>query len=234
MTSTVVHSRARDVGQPDGSLLAPGPYRGLPATADTFARESRIDELAYLAGADPVDFRLGLLDDPRLADVVEAAARRFGWRLSGRPAGCNALWAKGWLRRGAGVAVGLDQGRRVATCAEVRPDKAGQLRVTRIATAFDCGAVVHRAAVISQIEGGTVMALGGALFGSGASDCGSTGGPSLRGYAVPSLADSPEVDVVLLDRPDLPPAGVGETPLIALAPAIANAIFAVTGLRCER
>jgi nicotinate dehydrogenase subunit B len=232
MTSTLVNSRLHEISKPDVSLLAQGPYRALPATADTFARESQIDELAYVAGADPVDFRLGLLDDARLAAVIEAAARRFGWRFFPCPAGRPALWAKGWLRCGAGIAAGLEPGRRVATCAEVHPDGSGQLRVTRVVTAYECGAVADRAAVISQIHASTVMALGGAVFGPGALDCGSIGGLSLSGYEVPSAADLPEVDVVLLDHPDLPSAGVGETPLIALAAAIANAIFAVTGRRC--
>jgi CO/xanthine dehydrogenase Mo-binding subunit len=234
MTSTLVNSSPRDISDMDGSLLAQGPYRALPEIADTFARESHIDELAYVAGVDPVDFRLGLLDDARLAAVTEAAARRFGWRFFSCPAGRPALWAKGWLRCGAGIAAGLEQGRRVATCVEVRPDGIGQFRVTRIVTAYECGAVADRAAVISQIQGGIVMAAGGALSGPGASDCGSTGGRSLSGYQVPTAADPLEVDVVLLDRPDLPSAGVGGTPLIALAPAIANAIFAVTGRRCVR
>jgi nicotinate dehydrogenase subunit B len=97
-------------------------------------------------------------------------------------------------------------------------------------TAFECGAVVNPGAVIGQIEGGTVMALG-ALSGSVAFDRDQISSPSLRSYQVPSLTDAPKVDVVLLDRPDLPSAGVGETPLIALAPAIANAIFAATGRR---
>ena len=79
MTSIVVNSRTRDTSEPDRSLPhAQGLYRALHATAETFARESRIDELAYVAGADPVDFRLGLLEDERLAAVTEAAARRFG------------------------------------------------------------------------------------------------------------------------------------------------------------
>jgi CO/xanthine dehydrogenase Mo-binding subunit len=197
MTSAVVNPTLRDVSDP-------GPYRTLPATADTFVRESHVDELAYLAGVDPVDFRLGLLDDLRLAAVVRAAARRFGWRFGPCPAGRPGLWARGWLRRGAGIAAGLEQGRRVATCAEVRPDGVGQLLVTRIVTAYECGAVADRSAVTGQIRGGTLLALDG---------------------------DCPEVDVLLLDRPDLPWAGVGETPLIALAPAIASAIFAVTGWR---
>jgi isoquinoline 1-oxidoreductase len=118
----------------------------------------------------------------------------------------------------------------VVTCAEVRPDGIAQLRVTRIVTAFECGAVVNPDMVISQIEGGTVVALG-ALSGSVAFDRDQIGSPSLPGYQVPSVADAPKVDVVLLDRPDLPSAGVGGTPLTALAPAIANAIFAATGRR---
>jgi len=205
MTSTVVNPGPPDISEPDGGPLTQGPYRALPTTADTFTRECHVDELAYLAGADPVEFRLGLLDDARLAAVTRAAARRFGWWSAPCPAGRPALWAKGWLRCGAGIAAGLEQGRRVATCAQVRPDGAGQLGVTRIVTAYECGAAADRLAVISQIRAGTVMAL--------------------------DAADPPEVEVVLLDRPDLPSAGVGETPLIALAPAIANAIFAVTGWR---
>jgi isoquinoline 1-oxidoreductase len=214
MTSIVVNSRTRGTSEPDRSPHAPGLYRILRAPADTFARESHIDELAYVAGVDPVNFRLGLLDDERLATVIRAAARRFGWQFPWCPAGGPALWAKGWLRRGAGIAVGREEGRRVATCAEVRPDGIGQLRVTRIVTAYEGGAVVNPGAVISRIEDITVMALGGALFGS-----------------VASGTDAPKLDVMLLDRPDLPSADVGETPLVALAPAIANAIFAATGRR---
>ncbi len=187
------------------------PYRALCPAGGTFARESHIDDLAYRAGADPVDFRLGLLDDERLAAVIEAATGRFGWRFPSCPAGRPALWAKGWLRRGAGIAVGLGAGRRVATCAEVRSDGAAQLRVTRIVTAYECGSVANRDAVIGQIKSDTVTAL--------------------SSYLVPTVTAGPELDVVLLDRPDRHCAGVGETPLLALAPAIANAIFMATGQR---
>jgi len=228
--SILVDSRTRDISEPDRSLRAQGPYLAPYATVGTFARESHIDELAYRAGVDPVDFRLGLLDDERLAAVIEGAARRFGWRFPWCPAGGPASWAKGWLRRGAGIAAGLEAGRRVATCAEVRPDGIAQLRVTRIVTAYECGAVVNRDAVIGQIEDGTLTVLG-ALFGSVAFDRDQIGSPSLSGYQVSGLADAPKVDVVLLHRPDLASAGVGETPLIALAPAIANAVFAATGRR---
>jgi len=216
---------------PAASPYAQGPYRALSATANTFARESHIDTLAYVAGADPLRFRLGHLDDERLAAVLEAAAARFGWHPGWAPAGRPA-WRDGrWVWRGAGLAVGLDKGGRVATCAEVLADTAGQVRVTRVVTAYECGAVVNPGTVISQIEGGMVMALGGALFESVSFTRGRVVRPSLSCYRVPRFTDVPELEVVLLDRPDLPSAGAGETPLIAVAPAIANAIFAATGRR---
>ena len=79
--------------------------------------------------------------------------------------------------------------------------------------------------MVSQIEGGTIMALGGALFESVTFTHGHLARPSLSGYRVPRFTDVPELDVVLLDRPDLPSAGAGETPLIAVAPAVANAVI---------
>ena len=103
--------------------------------------------------------------------------------------------------------------------------------MTRIVTAYECGAVVDPDTVISQIEGGMVMALGGALFESVSFTHGRVVRPSLSCYRVPRFTDVPELEVVLLARPDLPSAGAGETPLIAVAPAIANAIFAATGRR---
>ena len=217
--------------QPAVSPHAQGPYRALSATANTFARESHIDTLAYVAGTDPLRFRLRHLDDERLAAVLQAAAGRFGWQPSWRPAG-RPIWQDGrWVWRGAGLAIGLEKGGRVATCAEALIDGAGQVRVRRIVTAYECGAVVNPDTVISQIEGGTMMALGGALFESVAFSHGRIARPTLSDYRLPRFTDMPELDVVLLDRPDLPSAGAGETPLIAVAPAIANAIFAATGRR---
>jgi len=217
--------------RPANSPHAQGPYRALSATANTFARESHIDELAYVSGEDPLRFRLRHLDDDRLAAVLQAAAERFGWRPGWRSAGRPA-WRDGhWVWRGTGLAAGLEKGGRVATCAEALTDTTGHVRVTRIVTAYECGAVVNRDTVINQIEGGMVMALGGALSESVAFDHGQLARPSLSGYRVPRFADVPELDVVLLDRPDLPSAGAGETPMIAVAPAIANAIFAATGRR---
>jgi len=207
--------------QPAASPLAQGPYRALAATANTFARESCIDELAHAADSDPLQFRLDHLADQRLAAVVRAAAARFGW-AAGRGQGAPPGW---------GIAAGLEKDGRVATCAEVRAGPAGRLSVTRIVTAYECGAVVNPDTVTGQIEGGTIMALGGALFEQVILDRGRLASPSLADYRVPRFGDVPDIDVVLVDRPDIAPAGAGEAPLIAVAPAVANAIFAVTGRR---
>jgi isoquinoline 1-oxidoreductase len=107
----------------------------------------------------------------------------------------------------------------------------GQLRVSRLITAYECGAIVNPETVASQVEGATVMALGGALFEAIRFDAGVITNGAFSAYRAPRLADVPPIEVVLLDRPDLPSAGAGETPMIAVAPAIANAIFAATGQR---
>jgi isoquinoline 1-oxidoreductase len=203
---------------PAASPLAQGPYRALAATANTFARESAIDELAHAAGCDPLRFRLDRLADDRLAAVLRAAAGSARRDDLGP-------------RRGLGFAVGQEKDGRVATRAEVAVDDDGTVHVTRIVTAYECGAVVSPATVISQIQGGTVMALGGALFEQVTLADGHQDTRSLAGYRVPRFSDIPQIDVVLVDRPDIPSAGAGETPLIAVAPAIANAIFAAAGRR---
>ena len=209
--------------QPAASPVTQGSYRALAATANTFARESHIDELAHAAGADPLQFRLRHLDDDRLGAVVRAVADRFGW---GSAAGDVPE-----PRRGRGIAAGVEKGARVATCAEVCLDADGTPRVTRLVSAYECGAVVNPDTVVNQIEGGTIMALGGALFETVALDHGRLALAALASYRVPRFGDIPQVEVVLLDRRDIASAGAGETPLLAVAPAIANAIFSATGRR---
>ena len=154
-----------------------------------------------------------------------ARHRRRPIRLGGRPSGT----AQG--KQGAGMAVGLEKGGHVATFARVRVENDRSVRVTEIVTAYECGAVVNRDTVINQIEGGTIMALGGALFEEMVLEGGRIVAPSLAAYRVPRFSDVPRLEVVLVDRPDIPSAGAGETPLVAVAPAIANAIFAAIGRR---
>ncbi len=210
--------------QPADSPLAQASYRALAATANNFARESHMDELAAHIHADPVEYRLRHLDDDRLAAVLRAVAERAGW--AERPASAE-------LRsgRGHGIAIGLEKGGRVATYAEVVVRGDGRLEVVRLITGFECGAIVHPSNLRSQVEGATIMALGGALFEAVHFEAGRILNPRLSEYRVPRFHDMPAVEVILLDRRDLPSQGGGETPMIAVAPAVANAIFDATGRR---
>jgi isoquinoline 1-oxidoreductase len=210
---------ARTRFQPAASPLPQGSYRALAATANHFARESHIDELAERLAIDPVQLRLAQLDDERLRSVVRTAADRAGWE--GRRADGTGL----------GIAAGLEKDVRVATCAEVRVAGDGRFAVTRIVTAVDCGAIVDPANLTSQIEGATVMGLGGALFECLHFDHGVVRATTLEDYRVPRFSDVPAIDVILVDRRDVAPAGAGETPIVAVAPAIANAVCAATGTR---
>ncbi len=206
--------------QPAASPVPQGSYRALAATANAFARECHIDELAEQSGVDPIDFRLANLDDERLSSVIRAVAERFGWKKELSGSG-----------RGFGFAAGLEKGGRVATAAEVTVGGDGEVTIRRIVTAYECGAVVNRDTVMNQIEGGTIMALGGALFEEVDLEHGHIASPTLSHYRIPRFSDIPDIETVLLDRPDIPFAGAGETPLIAVAPAIANAINAASGVR---
>jgi isoquinoline 1-oxidoreductase len=210
--------------QPAAGPLPQGSYRALAATANNFARESHIDEMAHALGIDPVEFRLRNLNDERLASVLRAAVERFGWD----PRGTGHGHGDGV---GHGVACGLEKGGRVATVAEVRIESGAPLRVVRLVTAYECGAVVNPDTVVNQIEGATVMALGGALFEAIHFVDGSITNGSFSAYRTPRMPDVPPIDVVLMDRPDLPSDGAGETPMIGVAPAIANAIFDASAQR---
>jgi isoquinoline 1-oxidoreductase len=201
--------------------LRQGSYRALAATANHFARESHMDELGAAAGLDPLEFRLKNLKEPRLRAVLEAAARQFGW---GR--------AKAEPGRGVGIAGGTEKGSYVATCAEVAAERAGgPVQVVRLVTAFECGAVLNPDHLRNQVEGAVVMGLGGALFEAVRYEGGEILNASFSRYRVPRFGDVPAMETVLLDRKDLPSAGAGETPIVAVAPAIANAVARATGVR---
>jgi nicotinate dehydrogenase subunit B len=206
---------------PVHSPLRQGSYRGLAATANHFARESHMDGLALAAKMDTLEFRLKNLKDERLKDVFKAAAKKFGWGSAPKPAG-----------HGFGMGGGFEKGGYVATCAEVAVDRAsGDVRVVRVVTAFDCGAVVNPNGLKNQIMGANIMGLGGALFEAIQFANGRILNPHLAKYRVPRFSDVPAIEVVLVDRKDQPSAGAGETPLVGLAPAVGNAIFDAVGVR---
>jgi len=200
--------------------LRQGSYRGLAATANHFARESHMDELAHAVGLDPLQFRLKNITNDRLRAVFEAVAEKVDWGKQ-QPASGH-----GW-----GIAGGIEKGGYVAAVAEVEARSGEFPKVLRIVEAFECGAVVNPNGLRNQIEGSITMGLGGALLESIGFDNGRITNPHFAEYRVPRFLDVPKIEVVLVDRKDLPSAGAGETPIVGVAPAIANAIFAATGER---
>jgi isoquinoline 1-oxidoreductase len=203
------------------SPLRQGSYRGLASTANHFARESHMDGVAHVAGMDPLEFRLKNLADPRLQAVFQAAAAKFGW---GR--------LKSTAERGFGIAGGVDKGGYVATCAEVEIDPdSKRVRIRRVVQAWECGAVVNPDGLRNQLAGAIVQGIGGALFERILFANGRILNAHFAQYRVPRFSDTPQVEVVLIDRKDLPSAGAGETGLVGLAPAVGNAIFAASGMR---
>ena len=203
------------------SPLRQGSYRALAATANHFARESHMDELAHALKMDPLEFRLKNLKDERLRAVFEAAAKKFGWGKHKTAPG-----------RGFGMGGGYEKLGNIATFAEVTVDrKSGDVKVVRVVSAFECGAVVNPDNLRNQIEGANVQGLGGALFEAIEFEDGKIINGRLSDYRVPRFSDIPILDTVLLDRKDLPSAGAGECPMVGLAPAIANAIFDATSVR---
>jgi nicotinate dehydrogenase subunit B len=207
--------------QPSVSPLRQGSYRALAATANHWARESMMDDLAHALAMDPYAFRLHNLKDARIVAVLRAAAERFGWGAADPPP-----------NHGYGIACGTEKGSVLATCAEVVVEPgSGALRVVRVVQAFECGAIVNPDGLRNQVEGAIVQGLGGALFEAMAFADGKILNPRFSAYRVPRFADMPAIDLVLLDRKDLPSVGAGETPIIGIAPAIGNAIRHATGIR---
>jgi CO/xanthine dehydrogenase Mo-binding subunit len=201
--------------------LRQGSYRGLAATANHFARESFMDELAVAAAMDPLEFRLKNLKNARVRAVLEAAADKFGWGKS-----------KSDATRGFGLACGVEKGGYIGCAAEISiAQPGGKVKIERVVAAFECGAVVNPEHLKNQIEGSMVMAIGGAMFEAVEFENGRILNPHLAKYRVPRFSDLPKIETVLLDRKDLPSAGAGETPIVGLAPAVGNAIFQASGVR---
>ena len=195
------------------SPLRQGPYRSLAAVANTFAREMHVGELAAIAKKDPVEFRLRQLENPRMKEVIERAAAAFGWGKS---------------RSAVGMSCNLEKDAHIALFTEIDIAKSG-VRVRRMTIAFDCGAVLNPEGLRNQIEGALIMGIGGALFEEVTYDRRAVRNRSLSDYRVPRFADAPEIEVILVDRREVTPAGAGESPITVAAPAIGAAIFQATG-----
>ena len=200
------------------SPLKQGSYRALASTANVFAREAHITDLARLIKMDQLQFRIKNSNDARLTAVLEAAAKAFGWRTAQKRVG-----------HGFGIACGYEKGGYVATCAEVAINAFKEIEVIRLTQAFDCGAIVNPLHIESQVRGSIVQGLGGALFEAIDFAAGKVRNGKLSAYRVPRFRDMPRIEVVLVDRKDLPSSGAGEAAIIGVAPAIRNAIIDAGG-----
>jgi CO/xanthine dehydrogenase Mo-binding subunit len=193
--------------------------RALGAHLNVFAIESVVDELAELRGADPVEYRLGMLRDERARDVLRAAAGRAGW--PGRPEEGRAL--------GVGVARYKNRGAYCAVVADVEAE--AELRVRRLTVAVDVGLVINPDGVVNQIEGGALQALSWTVKERVRFDARNVTSRTWEDYPILTFSEVPPVDVVLLDRPGEPALGAGEASIGPTAAAIGNALAAAIGVR---
>jgi len=193
--------------------------RSVGHTHTAFVVETFLDELAHAAGKDPYEFRRALLDKhPRHKRVLEFVAEKAGW---GKPP------TEG---RGRGLALHEAFGSFVAQVAEVSVSKEGRLRVHRVVCAIDCGPVVNPDIVRAQMEGGIVYGLTAALYGEITFEKGRVKQRNFHDYPMLRMHEMPEVEVHIVPSDDKM-GGVGEPGVPPVAPAVANALFALTGKR---
>ncbi len=201
-----------------------GWWRGLGLLPNTFAVECFMDEVAVAAGVDPIELRLRHLPEgnigQRLRTVLLAAADRAGWNTPA-PAG-----------RARGVACCVDYGTVVANVAEVSVE-GGQIRVHKVTAAVDPGLIVNPNGVAAQVEGNVVMGLSSALLEETTVVDGVLMPANFGAYRILTMSATPEIEVVLLQGDDKP-SGIGEPPIGPVAPAVANAVYALTGQRLRR
>jgi CO/xanthine dehydrogenase Mo-binding subunit len=217
------------------TVLSPfftGPLRSPSRLQNTFAHECLIDEAAALVKADPVEYRRRHLRDPRLIDVVMAAAKASTWET--RPSPRPGLRPTG-VARGRGMACVLYEGDNgyCAMVADVEVDqRTGDVAVERLVVAHDCGPISNPDGVRNQIEGGALQGMSRALGEEVTWDDRNVTSIDWRTYRSLSLGiESPVIECVLIDRPDTEAMGAGETAITLSAAAIGNAIFDATGAR---
>jgi len=221
----IAHHRTLAVGGfmgPPGFHPFPvGAWRAPGSSNNVFARESHIDQLASLAGVDPIEFRLRQLKDARLMRVLKAAAEHWMWKSGKGPSG-----------RGLGVACGVDAGSYVAAIAEVEVDaQVGKITVKRVLWVQEMGLVINPEGAKIQMEGGITMGLGYALSEEIHFKDGAIQDKNFDSYALPRFSWLPKIEIVILDADDTPPNGGGEPAIILTGAVIGNAVHDATGVR---
>ena len=215
----------RDTPLRTSNLRAPG------KVANCFAVESFTDELAALVGADPVEFRLRYLKDPRGIEVIRRTASRFGWTPRPRPRTADAT-ASVLTGRGFAYVHYKHNETYAAVGAEVEVERrSGRIRVTRLTCAQDCGLVVNPDCVRGQVEGCLLQAISRTLFEAVTYDRSRVTSVDWATYPVVGFTDVPAMEIDLIDRPTEPPIGVGEAAGTPVPGALASAVFDATGVR---
>lgn len=198
-------------------------WRGVGPTHNVFVVESAVDELAALAGRDPVDFRRDMLGhQPRARRVLDAVAKSAGWG-SELPKGS-----------GHGVCLQFAFDTWIAAIVRVTVGAGGEITLDHAHVAVDCGPVVSPDGVRAQVQGGMIFGLTMAMYSELTLAGGRVQQSNFHDYRMLRMADAPLVEVELIDSPDAPIGGIGETGTVAAAPALANAIFAATGRRLRK
>ena len=199
-----------------------GFWRGVGPNNNFFAIESFIDELAHRAGADPVAYRLGMLDaTPRLKAAVQLVASKSGWG--------EALPA----RRARGISAQTAFGSFISTVCEAEVDEKGEVRVHRLVSAVDTGIAVNPDTIVAQLEGGLIFGLTAALFSEITISKGRVDQSNFHDYRMLRINEAPKIEVHLIPSTEYP-GGIGETGTTAAPPALTNALFAATGVRLRR
>jgi nicotinate dehydrogenase subunit B len=218
---------------PSASPLRTTHLRDPEGPAVTFAVESFLDEVAAAARVDPIDFRIAYLDDPRAKAALASVAERAGWDGRASP---KANVETGDIVTGRGVAFGTRRGTYVATVAEVEVNRrTGAVRVRRLVCAHDCGLIINPDGLRGTIEANLIQSMSRSLKEEVMFNRDTVTSVDWQTYPVARSLDIPEqVDIVLLNHPELPAAGAGEPASRPTAASIANAIFDATGARLRQ
>jgi nicotinate dehydrogenase subunit B len=205
------------------NLRAPGEL------ARCFASECFMDEIASTVGVDPVQFRLGYLTtNKRATEALLAATKKAGWKERPSPAPAST----GSKASGRGVAIGNRGNTMTAAVAEVEVDKSnGKVAVKHVTLSHDCGLIVNPDGLTNQIEGNVIQGVSRALMEIVEFDASGVKNLDWESYPIITYQDIPDIDVVLINRPEMPALGGGEPSIVGVPGAIANAIFDAVGIR---
>lgn len=211
--------------------------RGVSALPNTFAHESYIDELAYAAGVDPLEYRLRYINDERASELMRRTAERAGWMPHTVP--MQTPSEEGVLRgRGFAYARYIHSkfpgfgAAWAAWVADVAIDKvSGEVAVTRIVVGHDAGMMINPDGVRHQIHGNVIQSTSRVLKEQVTFEASTLTSKEWGGYPILTFPEVPDVDVMMMSRPYDPPLGAGESASVPSAAAIANAVFDATGIR---